>query len=50
MSLVICLFLDHSGKISQKELGSIFKAMNFQVKEDDLKKIVQQMDTDGSGE
>ena len=41
--------LDQSGKISQKELGSIFKALNISIKPDQLKQLVTEMDTDNSG-
>ena len=41
--------IDGSGKISQKELGSIFQALNVKVSDSDLKKLVTEMDTDRSG-
>jgi Ca2+-binding EF-hand superfamily protein len=43
------LSTDGSGKISQKELGNIFKALNMKINDSQLKKLVTEMDTDGSG-
>ena len=34
---------------SQKELGNILKALNVKVNDSQLKNLVTQMDTDGSG-
>ncbi|UJR32063.1 hypothetical protein I4U23_019531 [Adineta vaga] len=41
---------DGSGKISQKELGNIFKALNIKVNDNQLKELITQMDSDQSGE
>lgn len=49
-SLVDIYFLaDGSGMISQKELGSVFKALNIPINDTQLKKVVKDMDTDNSG-
>ncbi len=45
----IYLSTDGSGKISQKELGNVFKALNIKINDSQLKKIVNDMDTDRSG-
>ena len=41
---------DGSGKISGRELGNIFRALNMQVTESQLKQLVGEMDSDGSGQ
>ena len=45
----IYFLADGSGMISQKELGSVFKALNIPINESQLKKLVKDMDTDHSG-
>ncbi|CAF3360090.1 unnamed protein product [Rotaria socialis] len=39
---------DGSGKISARELGNIFKALNIKVNDHGLKHLMNEMDTDGS--
>ncbi|CAF1005526.1 unnamed protein product [Adineta steineri] len=41
---------DRSGKISEKEFGNVFKALNIKINDKQLKQIVNQIDTDGTGE
>lgn len=41
---------DGSGKISPKELESIFKSLNVRVTNEELQTLIKKMDTDGSGE
>ncbi|CAF2774344.1 unnamed protein product [Rotaria sp. Silwood2] len=41
---------DKSGKISEKELGNVFKALSIKVSDSQLKKLVAEMDTDKSGQ
>jgi Ca2+-binding EF-hand superfamily protein len=43
------LLTDRSGKISKKELGNIFKALNIKVNDNQLRQFVTEMDTDRSG-
>jgi len=45
----ICCWIDGSGKISGQELGNIFKALNVKVNDNQLKQLVSEMDSDGSG-
>ncbi|CAF0983982.1 unnamed protein product [Rotaria magnacalcarata] len=41
---------DGSGKISARELGNIFKALNIKVNDHGLKHLMNEMDTDRSGQ
>ena len=41
--------IDGSGKISDQELGKIFRALNVKVSNSQLKKLVSEMDSNGSG-
>ncbi|CAF1178225.1 unnamed protein product [Rotaria sordida] len=41
---------DKSGKISEKELGNVLKALNIKANDSDLKKMVTKMDSNKSGE
>ncbi|CAF1057166.1 unnamed protein product [Rotaria sordida] len=41
---------DGSGKISHRELGNIFKALNIRTNDNQLKQFVNEMDTNGSGQ
>lgn len=42
-------FADRSGKISQKELERVFKALNMPINANQLKQLVAAMDSDNSG-
>lgn len=48
--MLYLLSTDRSGKISDKELAAVFKAINIRVDSNELAKVVKMMDTDGSGE
>ncbi len=41
--------IDGSGKISERELGNIFKALNIKISDSELKNVVAEMDKDKSG-
>ncbi|CAF2860314.1 unnamed protein product [Rotaria sp. Silwood2] len=49
-NIFIRLYIDGSGKISHRELGNIFKALNVKVNDSQLKQLVNEMDTNGSGQ
>ncbi len=46
---LIFFVIDGSGSISDREMGNIFKALNVKVDNNQLKKLIKEMDSDGSG-
>ena len=50
MIIIVWYFqIDGSGKISDRELGNIFRALNIKVNDHQLKGLMRDMDSDGSG-
>jgi Ca2+-binding EF-hand superfamily protein len=41
--------MDGSGTISNRELDSVFKALNVKLNDDQLKQLIKEIDLDGSG-